>query len=183
MKTITKFFAVALVAGAVFTGSNLNAQTMTTMDAGSTNNGMAFKVGVGLNGGLFKKSSPMEYAYGADLKLQWDLTKDVAITASGGYTKLKGRNNSLDFGFIPAKGGVKVFAIERMYLAAEAGAGFGIEDGAKTNFIYTGGLGYEWDNGLDIGARYEGYVNDVASTTYFRQTGQFALRIAYNFKL
>ncbi|WP_231424549.1 MULTISPECIES: hypothetical protein [Pedobacter] len=183
MKTITKLFATAITAVAIFTTSNLNAQTMTTMDAGTTNNGMGFKVGIGLNGGLFKKSSPMEYAYGADLKLQWDLTKDVAITASGGYTKLKGRNNSLDFGFIPAKGGVKVFAIERMYLAVEAGAGFGIEDGAKTNFIYTGGLGYEWDNGLDIGARYEGYTNDVASTTYFRKTGQFALRIAYNFKL
>ena len=183
MKTITKLFATALTAVAIFTTTNLNAQTMTTTDATMTNSGMGFKVGVGINGGLFRESSPMEYAYGADLKLQWDLTKDVAITASGGYTKLMGRNNSLDVDFIPAKGGVKVFAIKRMYIATEAGAGIAIEDGAKTNFIYTGGFGYEWNNGLDIGVRYEGYVNDSSSTTYFRQTGQYALRLAYNFKL
>lgn len=183
MKTITKLFATALTAVALFTTANLNAQTMTTMETTPSSNGMAFKVGIGVNGGLFRKSSPMEYAYGADLKLQWDLSKDVALTASGGYTRLQGRNNSLDFGFIPAKGGVKVFAIERMYLATEAGAGFAIEDGAKTNFIYSGGFGYEWNNGLDIGVRYEGYVNDSASTTYFRKTGQYAVRLAYNFKL
>ena len=57
-----------------------------------------------------------------------------------------------------------------------------IQDGAKTNFIYSGGLGYEF-GGFDAGIRYEGYVNDSASTTYFRKTGQYALRLAYNFKL
>ncbi|WP_316803358.1 hypothetical protein [Pedobacter nototheniae] len=181
MKTITKLFATATMAFALFTTTNLQAQEMSTMSTNS--NGMAFKVGVGLNGGIFRDKSPMDYAYGADLKLQWDLTKDVAITASGGYTKLMGKDNVLDVDFIPAKGGVKVFAIKRMYLATEFGAGFGIKDGTKTNFIYTGGLGYEWNNGLDIGVRYEGYVNDSASTTYFRQTGQYALRIGYNFKL
>lgn len=185
MKTITKIFATSLAALALFTATNLKAQTTETMSTPSTmmDSGMGFKVGVGISGGLFRDKSPMDYAYGADLKLQWDLTKDVAITASGGYTKLMGKNNSLDPDFIPVKGGVKVFAIKRMYIATEAGAGIAIQDGAKTNFIYTGGFGYEWNNGLDLGVRYEGYVNDSGSTTYFRQTGQYALRIAYNFKL
>ncbi len=179
MKTITKILTTAFAAVAIFASTNLQAQTTTPM----MESGMGFKVGVGVNGGLFRERSPMKYAYGADVKLQWDLTKDVAITASGGYTKLMGRNNALDVDFIPAKGGVKVFAIKRMYLATEAGAGFAIQKGAKTNFIYTGGLGYEFNNGIDVGVRYEGYVNDSGSTTYFKQTGQYALRLAYNFKL
>ncbi|GGE48065.1 hypothetical protein GCM10011413_12690 [Pedobacter psychrotolerans] len=183
MKTITKILATAATAVAVFATTTLSAQTMTTTeDMNPAPKGMAFKVGVGINGGVFRDKSPMDYAYGADLKLQWDLTPYVAVTASGGYTKLVAKDNAVDADFIPAKGGVKVFPIKRMYLATEAGAGISIQDGAKTNFIYSGGLGYEF-GGFDAGIRYEGYVNDSASTTYFRKTGQYALRLAYNFKL
>lgn len=182
MKMITKIFATAATAVALFATTTLNAQTMTETDPNPAPKGMAFKIGVGVNGGLFRDQSPMDYAYGADLKLQWDLSPYVAVTASGGYTKLMAKNNAIDIDFIPAKGGVKVFPIRRMYLATEAGAGFAIKDGGKTNFIYSGGLGYEF-GGFDAGVRYEGYVNDSSSATYFRKTGQYALRLAYNFKL
>jgi len=182
MKTITKFFATAAAAVALFSATNVNAQTMTTTDATMMDSGMAFKVGVGVSGGIFRDKSPMDYAYGADLRLQWDLTPYVALTGSGGYTKLMSKNNTVDPDFIPVKGGVKVFPIKRMYLATELGAGFGIQDGAKTNFIYGGGLGYEF-GGFDLGLRYEGYTNDSGSTTYFAKTGQYALRLGYNFKL
>lgn len=178
MKTFTKLFTAAAVAVTFFTASNVNAQETMTMD-----NGMAFKVGVGISGGVFSDKSQFKNAYGADLRLQWDLTKDVALTASGGYTKLLGRDNSIDVDFIPAIGGVKVYAIERFYLQGNAGAGFAIQDGAKTNFIYGGGMGYDWKNGLELGVRYEGYTNDIASSTYFPKTAQYALRLGYNFKL
>ncbi|MCX2574209.1 hypothetical protein [Pedobacter sandarakinus] len=180
MKTITKFFATA-AALAIFATTGVKAQTMTTTDA-TMNSGMGFKVGVGVSGGIFRDKSPMDYAYGADLKLQWDLTPYVAVTGSGGYTKLMSKNNTVDPDFIPVKGGVKVFPIKKMYIATEAGAGFAIQDGAKTNFIYSGGFGFEF-GGFDAGVRYEGYVNDSASTYYFPKTGQYALRLAYNFKL
>ena len=179
MKTITKIFKTALAAVAIFTTTNLKAKTTTPR----MESGMGFKVGMGVNVGVFLAQSPLSYSYFASFQFHFDLTQDFAITSSLFYTKLMGRNNALDVDFIPAKGGVKVFAIKRMYLATEAGAGFSTQDGAKTNFIYTGGLGYEWNNGLDIGVRYEGYVNDSGSTTYFKQTGQYALRLAYNFKL
>ncbi|WP_157263964.1 hypothetical protein [Pedobacter sp. Leaf176] len=182
MKTITKIFTTAATAVAIFASTSVNAQTMEATDMNPAPKGMAFKVGLGVSGGVFRDKSPMDYAYGADLKLQWDLTPYVALTASGGYTKLIAKNNGIDADFIPAKGGVKVFPVKRMYLATEAGAGISIQDGAKTNFIYSGGLGYEF-GGFDAGIRYEGYANDSASTTYFRKTGQYALRLAYNFKL
>ncbi|MFC4210830.1 hypothetical protein ACFOWA_06540 [Pedobacter lithocola] len=180
MRTITKIFAVAS-AVAIFATSNLQAQTTSTPMM--TTNGMAFKVGVGVQGGLFPDKSEMDYGYGADLKLQYDLSKDVAVYASGGYTKLKWKGSPLNFEFIPVMGGVKAFVIDRMYLTGGAGTGLAVKEGAEMNFIYTGGVGYEWTNGLEIGAKYEGYVNNSASDLYFMKTGQFALRLGYNFKL
>ncbi|GAA3979358.1 hypothetical protein GCM10022246_34260 [Pedobacter ginsengiterrae] len=180
MKTITKIFAVAS-ALAILTTTNLKAQTSTTTM--TTDNGMAFKVGVGAQAGFFSDKSEMDYGYGADLRLQYDLTKNVAITASGGYTKLKWKGSPLNFEFIPLMGGVKAFVVDRMFLTGGLGTGLALKDGATMNFIYTGGLGYEWNNGLEVGAKYEGYVNNSSSDLYFMRTGQFALRLGYNFKL
>ena len=180
MKTFTKIFTAAAVAATIFTASNVKAQESMSMPM---NNGMAFKVGVGVSGGVFSKNSQFKNAYGADLKLQLDLAKNVALTAIGGYTKLLGRNNSMDVDFIPVIGGVKVFAIERFYLQGNIGAGLAIQSGAKTNFIYGGGIGYECRNGFELGARYEGYTNDSSSPTYFPKTAQYALRLGYNLKL
>jgi hypothetical protein len=122
---------------------------------------------------------------GADIRLQWDLSPYVALTGSGGYTRLMMRDGSPleDYHFIPAVGGVKVFPISRMYITGLLGAGFGIQDGSKTSFIFGGGTGYEWNNGFELGVRYEGYQQDSSSSTYQPINGQFALRLGYNFKL
>jgi len=180
MKTITKIFAVAS-ALAIFATSNLSAQTSST--SMSSTSGMAFKVGVGAQAGIFPDKSEMDYGYGADLRLQYDLSPSVAITASGGYTKLKWKGSPLNFEFIPLMGGVKAFVVDRMFLTGGAGTGLALKDGANMNFIYTGGLGYEWNNGLEVGVKYEGYVNNSSSDLYFMKTGQYALRLGYNFKL
>lgn len=177
MKTITKLFAITAIATLVLT---FTAKAQETTNQG---NGMAFKIGVGAFGGLFPDQSEMDYGFGGSLRLQYDLSKNVALTASGGYTKLKWKNSPLDFSFIPLMGGVKVFAIQRMYLSTGLGTGLAIKDGAKMNFIYTGGLGYEFAKGFDIAARYEGYVNDSSSSLYFMKTGQYTLSLGYNFKL
>lgn len=182
MKTVTKLFAIALTAVAMLTNTNLKAQDM-SMSQPMTTSGMAFKIGVGINAGIFPDRSEMDYGYGADLKLQYDLSKDVALTASAGYTRLRWKGSPLNFQFIPLMGGVKTYVIDRMYLSGGLGTGLAVKESAQMNFIYTGGVGYEWNNGLEIGARYEGYVNNSASDLYFMKTGQYNLRIGYNFKL
>jgi hypothetical protein len=145
--------------------------------------GKGFKIGVGVSGGITDNKSPFDYGLGADARLQLDLSNYVALTATGGYTRLFAKEGLADFDFIPAKGGVKVFPVGNLYGAGEIGAGFGIKDGSKTMLIWSAGLGYEWKNGFDLSARYEGYTQDSASSTYVPQTGQFALRLAYGFKL
>ncbi len=176
MKTITKILSIAAVALTI-ASTNADAQSMSGRTPG-------VRLGFGVNGGVAEKGSPFEYGVGADARLQLDMTKDVAITATGGYTRLMAKDNmGDDYDFIPAKGGVKVFPFAGFYGMGEIGAGFGIKDGSKTALIYGGGIGYEWLGGIDISARYEGYKQDSASSTYRPQTGQFALRIAYGFKL
>jgi hypothetical protein len=80
-------------------------------------------------------------------------------------------------GMIPVKAGAKIFFAESAYFSGELGAGFGTEDGAKTAFLWAPGVGYGFDNGLDLGLRYEGAEYKGASL------GQIALRVAYGFKL
>jgi hypothetical protein len=181
MKTITKFFTIATIAMSTLTAFNSKAQTSTMS---TMNSGLKFKIGVGVSGGITRDASPFSYALGADVRLQLDLSPYVALTASGGYTRLFTRDNFpaiADYDFIPAIGGVKVYPIGRMFLAANIGAGFAIQDGSKTSLIFGGGTGYEWNNGFEIGVRYEGYQQDSSSSTYQPVNGQYALRIGYNF--
>ena len=177
MKTTTKFFAIAAALLAVNT-TGLKAQS-TDMEKP-----LGVRLGVGVSGGVAAKGSPFEYGFGADARLQFDLSKELSLTATGGYTRLMAKDNSgEDYDFIPAKGGIKVFPIGNMYALGEIGAGFGIKEDSKTSLIWSGGIGYAWNNGLDISARYEGYSQDSASSTYRPYNGQFALRLAYGFKL
>jgi opacity protein-like surface antigen len=175
MKTFTKILSIAAVALTIgITSANAQSMERTT--------GVRF--GFGLNGSVGEKGAPFEYGVGADARLQLDLSKELSITATGGYTRLMAKDNmGDDYDFIPAKGGVKIFPIGNMYTMGEIGAGFGIKDGSKTSLIFGGGIGFELNSGLDISARYEGYKQDSSSSTYRPQNGQFALRLAYGFKL
>ena len=183
MKTTTKLLMTALFIAGSLLSINVNAQTM-PMNSSMTN-GMGFKIGFGAGAGIVRDKSPFSYGMGADLRLQWDLMPYVALTASGGYTRLAKRTNSTieSYDFIPAIGSVKVFPIKRMYVSGSLGAGFAIKNGSKTSFIFGGGTGYEFNNGFELGVRYEGYQQDYASSTYQPVNGQYAVRLGYNFKL
>lgn len=181
MKITTKLLMSAFLVGATLATTTLKAQT-TMM---STPRETGFKIGFGAGAGIVRDSSPFSYGVGADVRLQLDLAPAVALTASGGYTRLMAREGSIfaDYDFIPAIGGVKVYPVKGMYINGLIGAGFGIQEGSKTSFIFGGGTGYEWNNGLELGIRYEGYQQDGTSTTYKPVNGQYAVRLGYNFKL
>lgn len=177
MKKVTKIFAIA---------AGLFMLTATASYAQSRENAKGVRLGVGISGGLtVPETSPFDYALGADLGFQFDLSRELALTATGGYTMFKaGENQGEDYNFIPVKGGVKVFPqIGGLYLSGEAGFGFGTKEGAKESFLYSGGIGYQTAGGFDIGARYEGVTQQRTSNTYRAQNGQVALRLAYSFKL
>jgi hypothetical protein len=175
MKKVTRILAIA---------AGLFMFTATATQAQTREDAKGVRLGIGISGGITTDKSPFKLAYGADLGFQFEVSRELALTATGGYTSFKGKDGVEDYNFIPVKGGVKVFPqIGGLYLSGEAGFGFGTEKDSKESFIYSGGIGYQTAGGFDIGARYEGVTQQRASNTFQPQNGQFALRLAYSFKL
>lgn len=171
-KNRSKLFATAAAAVALFLTTNVMAQSEPRGDSKDTRLGLGLSIGI-----------PTEDAYniaiGGDLRLQKDFYSNVSGLLSLGYTNfsVKDELGGGSIGFIPLKAGVKIFPTERFYFSGELGAAFGTDDGQGTAFVYAPGIGLGFNNGLDLGLRYEGFSQNGGSI------GQVALRIAYGFNL
>jgi len=172
MKKSTKFFATAAAAVAIFFTTNASAQ----------------KIGIGANLGI-PTSDYYSFAAGVDLRVQFDVTKQLSVPIATGYTHFFAKDDALagtlpDYGYIPVKTGLKYFfdpSGSGIYAMGEVGAAIGVSDHSKTTFLYAPTLGYSWSNGLDLGIKYE---NAGKGVDYLgNESGQVALRIAYGFKL
>jgi hypothetical protein len=169
MKKSTKFLAAAVAAVALFFTTDVNAQSA---DSKATRLGIGFSAG-------YPTEDLFGVALGGDLRLQKDFSSNISGLLSAGYTNfsVKDEFGGGSLGFIPVKAGAKIFFMESAYFSGELGAGFSTEDGGGTAFVWAPGIGYGFDNGLDLGLRYEGAEFDGVSL------GQVALRIAYGFRL
>ncbi|GGA80669.1 hypothetical protein GCM10008015_21750 [Flavobacterium palustre] len=180
MKTTKKITAALLFALALFNFNETKAQETTNYDQG-------FRLGFGLNAG-YANEDPYKLALGADARLQYDLTKRYSITLTTGFNNIfVSENDGDDLGFIPVKAGLKAFVWnDQFYLTGEAGAAFAVTNNYNdTSLLLSPGIGYA-NKYIDISARYEHYSdfptinNDGTPGKGF---GQFALRLAYGFKL
>jgi len=171
MKRSTKFIVSAVAAVALFINLELKAQTEPLGDSRATRLGIGLSLGAPTTDGL-------DFAIGGDVRLQKDFSGNVSGLLSAGYTNfsLDGEDSG-SVGYIPVKAGIKVFPVSKFYISGELGAGFGTDDGQKTAFVWSPGIGYGFNNGLDLGVRYEEFSRDGGAL------GQVALRIAYGFRL
>jgi hypothetical protein len=174
-----KHVITAAIFGAVLLLAGNKTYAQTKEVAGDSK---ALRLGIGLSLGI-PTNDFYSFAVGGDLRLQKDLSSNLSAIGSVGYNsfiisnELIGAGSDNSAGFIPVKVGLKVFPVERFYFSGEVGAGFPTADNAKTAFIYAPGLGFGFNNGLDLGLRYEGMSASRSNL------GQIALRIAYGFKL
>jgi hypothetical protein len=159
--TITMMFA-----------SNVQAQETNKTE----NYDQGFRLGVGINGGVPTNDDFYNYSLGADVRLQYDLSKKTSLTLTTGFTNLFISNNVKDLGFIPVKAGFKAFIWEdQFYVLGEIGGGIAVTNGYKQDtYLWAPGIGFA-SKDIDVSLRYESY------TEY--DTNQIALRIAYGFKL
>lgn len=172
MKTLNfKPFASLFAAVALFFTTGTSAQEIRG-DSHDT------RVGLGLNLGV-PTTNGFNFAVGGDVRLQKDFYSNVSGILSLGYTNFSADGEDAgSIGFIPLKAGVKVFPLERFYISGELGAGFGTDKGQKTAFVWAPGIGLGFNNGLDLGLRYEEFDWSGGGSL-----GQVALRIAYGFNL
>lgn len=176
MKRSTKLFATTVAAVAIFCSTNANAQ----------------KVGIGANVGI-PTSKHYSVAAGADVRLQFNATKQLSIPLTTGYTHFFAKDAPYilggdvpDYAYIPLKAGLKLFldpSGSGAYVMGEAGAAFGVSKDSKTTFLYAPTIGYSWSNGLDLGIKYENAGKGDALRYMGNNTGQIGLRLAYGFKL
>ncbi|MGY3054114.1 hypothetical protein ACVWYG_002317 [Pedobacter sp. UYEF25] len=178
-KTVTKILTSAAFAVAVLFTTNANAQSK--------------NFGIGLNAGIPTENGG-QFAIGGDLRYQFNIDEQLSIPITAGYTNLSYKYDRNDansgyvstssiksyFGYIPVKVGAKYFFDKSgsgIYGLGELGAAFGTDTGSGTSFVYSPAIGYSWNNGIDLAAKYEGLARDS------RTSGYFGLRLAYGFKL
>lgn len=157
--------------------------TMNAQDASAIENyDQGFKLGIGANAG-YVFDDAFGLALGADVRLQYDLSRRTSLTLTTGFTNFFKDEASKDLGFIPVKAGFKGFIWEdRFYLLGEVGAGFAVTNNYDdTTLILAPGIGYATKH-IDFSLRYE-YYNDFVKVNGDKGLGQLALRLAYGFKL
>ena len=157
----------------------ISALAQTTPSSGKFSVG--FEAGVPL-GALTDISSS---ALGASVKYDYPIADGVFITGSAGYTnfiyksdykealKEFGINKSGE-GFVPVKAGIKYYINSGFYGEAQGGVVFSTESGGGIAIAYAPGIGYTWDDHIEVGVRYEGWSHNGT-------TSQVALRLAYRF--
>ncbi len=162
---------MAIVIAALFITNSVNAQTKEPSgDSHDT------RLGIGLSLGL-PTNDAFNIAVGGDLRLQKDFYSNVSGLLSLGYTNFSVKDDGGSIGYVPLKVGVKIFPVARFYFSGEVGAAFGTDDGQGTALVYAPGVGLGFNNGIDLGLRYEGFSQNGGNL------GQVALRIAYGFNL
>ena len=184
MRTSAKF--KGLIFGTILTlcGANVNAQKKSIL-GDPKNYDQGFRLGFGFNGG-FIPDDLYDFAIGGDIRLQYDFSKKTSITLTTGFTNLF-VSNEKDLGFIPVKGGFKMFWWEdRFYALAEVGVGFPVtndyDDTVDNTLIISPGIGYATKY-VDLSLRYEHYTEFPSNDGLDRGMGQIALRLAYGFRL
>ncbi len=166
--------ATAAAAIAMFVTTSVNAQTP------SPTNPSGQKLGVGVILGA-PTNSASSFVLGADLRYQIDIDKQLSIPITTGFTSTLNKDiGSIKIpntNYVPLKAGLKYFLNDTgagAYGLAEACAAFGISSGGGTTFVYSPAIGYAFNNGLDLGVKYEGFNTN---------SGYVGVRLAYGFKL
>jgi hypothetical protein len=183
MKNTTKnLLAVTFTVWALFAGSYANAQSADKSK---------LRFGIGLDAllpvGNFTNTA--NFGLGITPRLQYGIADNLALTFTSGiyhyFTKKlyvtsglgagSTMENALDV--VPVKFGIKAFVSSNIYLGAEVGAGFEVDNGGgSTKLIASPAIGYACKK-LDVGLRYENFSGQGY------HYGIVGLRLAYGFGL
>ena len=180
MKNLLKLIMLALMAAPLFFVSTVKAQTVPVN---------TFRFDVGLESGL-TTGDINYYSYfniGATARLQYGVSKKVALTLTSGYYDFLGKAYRGSMGMVPVKAGFKAFISSGFYFSGEAGVGietqkyggyYDIGNGLppSTKLILSPGLGYATKS-LDFGLRFESFSGQKINY------GLVGLRVAYGLGL
>lgn len=150
----------------------------------TTENG-SWELNASLNPGIGLSDS--RFVIGTDLQLERYLSGKFAFTFSGGFTHFSNKpviynytyaaglppalyKINTDMNLIPVQLGVKVFPVNRFYLAAAAG--IGVDINGNSSFVVSATAGVKLGSRFDLGIKYENYTD-------FYRANQLSLRLGY----
>lgn len=141
--------------------------------------GVKFSIGAEAGLPVGDASDGYNLVLGGSVKLEVPTTTSTWFTLSAGYnafflkSEFKGYGISSTSGFVPVKAGLKCYTSD-FFIEAQAGIVWSTENGGGHAFAWSPGIGYTFNKGFEIGARYEGWTNDGT-------VGQISARLAYRF--
>lgn len=157
-----KIVTSIIVVGLIFFANTVQAQS-------------AWRLGLAGNAGL-ASNKVYGLVLGIDMRLQTKLDDRNLFILTTGLTHFFDTQKTIDgFTYVPLKAGFKTFFVPNLYIAAEAGVGFGLNKGSDASFLWSPSFGYSGKK-LDISIKYEDFTEGS-------NLQQVALRIAYGFKL
>ncbi|WP_454803813.1 hypothetical protein [Mucilaginibacter phyllosphaerae] len=184
MNFTKKVSAIAITAVVLLIGTHANAQSFQKSK---------LRFGIGIDGliPVGNLTNVANLGVGITPRLQLGIANNVALTFTTGYyhffTKkvyvpvfigsntLVSYQNDLDI--IPVKAGLKAFVSSNIYIGAEIGAGFEVDNGGgNTKLIASPAIGYaskKWE----VGARYESFSGQHNNYSLI------GVRLAYGFGL
>jgi len=165
--TLTKLIHSAVAS--IFTVFCLSANAQST-DSRDVKFSLGFSAGIPTRDGF-------NVVYGGDIRAEKDFNRTVSGLLSLGYNEFQHvhGNQLADYGYVPVKLGTKIFPLKKLYMSAEVGTAIKQHKAEESTFLWSPGVGYSFNNGLDLGLRYE------ESRRRGLGSGQFALRVAYGF--
>lgn len=128
------------------------------------------RLGYGFSGGI--PFNGYTGGVGIDGRFQYDITLKTSLIGTAGYTHFFS-NELPDLAYAPAKVGFKSHIGEQVYVLGEIGAAFSTT-GMGISPVWNPGIGIATKH-IDISLRYENLQKF--------DTAQFALRLAYGYKL
>jgi hypothetical protein len=147
----------------------------TTVAHAQNENG--WRIGFGISPGIPIKD-PFAFTLGGDVRLQKNFNSRFAATLTAGFTHYFEKDHFIGynqygspFNVVPVKAGAKFFLSDNLYVAGEAGAGFGFEQWG-TSFLWSPSVGVAFKNGIDLSIRYEDFTKSSV-------TKDVSLRLAY----
>jgi hypothetical protein len=164
---------ITLVGAAIF---STFAQSMSSGSSYANNSrfSVAFELGLPIS----TAADVYNVGVGFSLRYETPIAAGTLFTISGGYTSLSAKP---EFGggsdaFAPFKAGIKYYVNQGFYLEGQLGVTFYVGGGGSVNyFAYSPGIGYTINNNVDIGVRYEGWVDQGTIS-------QIGLHLGYNFQ-
>ena len=137
---------------------------------------LSFGIDAGYPVGKFRALTFL--AFGGDLQLAYNVSRNFSLTASGGFDVWIGRGVNPSRNYAPVLGGFRFSFSDKVFISEQAGYSIGVSTGIESAFTNVAGIGFKLSPKSDILLNYKGLYYSGNKGTELSSIG---VRIAYNF--